>query len=183
MRLVSGEYNFHMPMAEHYTLIALGIGEGKQSWHETHELAAGLNEAAQAHICLLESRQLRRNGHYFVAIEQAERAVDYWRPNRHLKGMVDALVSKAHACYDIGTHRLIVQAAEDIAIASAIAAGRAFDIGHEARLLRSRCAERLEEHDELQVLARVAAMKNEFPDLFLPTRTTVTSIVAASSDQ
>lgn len=183
MRLIRGEYNFHMPMAEYYTLKALGSAGSERSWREAHELSYGLNEAAQAHICLLESRQLRLTGHYFAAVEQADRAIGSWRIHPHPKGVVDSLVSRAHAHFDIGAHRSILLAAEDLAVASAIASGRGFDIGHEARLLRPRCAERLEKQEELRIAANVAAVKAEFPNLFRPTRSTVASTVAPSSDQ
>src|SRR5262249_41583561 len=179
MRLVKGEYNFHMPMAEHYTLQALGFEGQARSWHETHELAAGLNDAAQAHICLLESRQLRRDGCYFAAVEQATRAIDIWRMTLHLKGMVDALVSRAQAYFDIGTHRFIVRATEDISFASAIASARGFDIGYEARLLRPRCAERLERKDALQIKMQVAAMESEGPHLVRPKESSVASVIIA----
>jgi hypothetical protein len=180
MRLIRGEYNFHMPMAEYYTLQALGSRGSERSWHEAHELSYGLNEAAQAHVCLLESRQLRLNGQYFAAVEQAERAIGSWRIYPHPKGVVDSLAARAHAHFDIGTHRSILLAAEDLAVASAIASGGGFDIGQAARLLRSRCAERLEKQEELQIAANVAAVKAEFPNLFGPTQSTVVSIIAPS---
>ncbi len=179
MRLVKGEYNFHMPMAEYYTLMALGFEGQARSWHETHELAAGLNDAAQAHICLLESRRLRRDGCYFAAVEQATRARDIWCMTLHLKGMVDALVSRAQAYFDIGTHRFLVQAAEDIAVASTIASAHDFDVGYEARLLRPRCAERLERKDELQIKVHVAALRSQVPQLFRPTESSVASVITA----
>jgi tetratricopeptide (TPR) repeat protein len=179
MRLVKGEYNFHMPMAEHYTLTALGFEGQARSWHETHELAAGLNDAAQAHIYLLESRWLRRDGRYFEAVEQATRAIDVWHMTLHLKGMVDALTSRAQAYSDIGTHRSIVRAAEDIAVASAIASGRGFDISHEAMLLRPRCAERLEGQDKLQIEAHVAAIRSQDPHIFQSTESSVASVITA----
>jgi len=179
MRLVKGEYNFHMPMAEYYTLMALGFEGQARSWHETHELAAGLNDAAQAHICLLESRRLRRDGCYFAAVEQATRARDIWCMTLHLKGMVDALVSRAQAYFVIGTHRFLVQAAEDIAVASTIASAHDFDVGYEARLLRPRCAERLERKDELQIKVHVAALRSQVPQLFRPTESSVASVITA----
>ena len=183
MRLIHGDYNFHMPMAEYYTLNALGAVKSEKSWHEAHDLSYGLNEGAQAHIFLMESRQLRMNGQYFAAVEQADRAIRSWRVHPHPKGVVDSLASRAHAHFDIGTRRSILLAAEDLAVASAIASGRGFDVGHEARLLRPRCSEILEKQEKLQVAASVKAMKGEFPNLFSPTRSTLTSIVASSLDQ
>jgi hypothetical protein len=175
MRLIRGEYNFYMPMAEYYSLNALDTRGRERSWREAHELSYGLNEGAQAHICLLESRHLRMNGHYFAAVEQADRAIEIWRTYLHPKGVVDSLVARAHANFDIGTKGSVLLAAEDLAVASAMASGRRFDVGNEARLLLPRCNERLEAREELRMTANVTEMKSEFPSLFYPIRSTIVS--------